>query len=90
MLSIVIVLAAIFVALGAINYLSDQGQTTAASAIIVGVFIAIPLGSGLLIYRGLRLTRNYGDQRFGWICVLVGTIVLTVYSLLWLAFYSIN
>ena len=86
----IIVVAAIFVALATMGYLAGQGQPAAGTAIYLTFFVSIPLGCGFLIYRGLRLTRNYGDQKFGWLCVVVGTIVLTVYSLLFIALWSID
>jgi hypothetical protein len=80
-LGIKIAVAVIFVALAVWAYLIGEGQAAEALAIFIGFFVGIPIGSGLIIYRGLRLTRNFGDQKFGWLCVIVGSIVLAVYSL---------
>lgn len=67
------------------EYLVGEGQPALAMPIYTGIFLSIPIGSGLLIYRGLRLTRNYESKKFGWICIAVGATVLILYYFLFIS-----
>lgn len=53
------------------------------SAIIFQViFVAIPIGCGVIVFQGFRWTRKYDSRMFGWSFLALGGMGLSIFLFL--------